>query len=38
MFVSSVLFLATINQDLPKLEEKLKETELVTNQLKQLDE
>lgn len=38
VFVSSVLFLATINQDLPRLEEKFKETELVTNQLKQLDE
>jgi len=38
VFVASVLFLATINQDLPTLEEKFKETELVTNQLKQLDE
>ncbi len=38
VFVSSVLFLATINQDLPRLEEKFKETELVTNQLKKLDE
>ena len=34
MLVSSVLFLATINQDLPKLEERFRNTELITNQLK----
>ena len=38
MFVSSVLFLATINQELPRLEERFRETELITNQLKQLNE
>lgn len=38
MLVSSVLFLATINQDLPNLEEKFKKTELITNKLKHLNE
>lgn len=36
MLVSSVLFLATINQDLSNLEEKFRKTESLTNQLKRL--
>lgn len=36
MLVSSVLFLATINQDLSNLEEKFRKTESLTNRLKRL--
>lgn len=36
MLVSSVLFLATINQDLSNLEEKFRKTGSLTNQLKRL--
>ena len=36
MLVSSVLFLATINQDLSNLEEKFRKTESLTHQLKRL--
>ena len=37
MFVSSVLFLSTINQDLSQLEERFRETKLITNKLKKLN-